>query len=256
MPFRRTVEPGVVLGERGAGVRKPVELEVVDGPRAGVELVEHPLERFRPLDRAEQEGRHALDGDVDQDAQGTESEARGRQQLGVLGLAHPQDRSVRRDQGDRDDLPGQPHERRAGAVRPGRCRSADRLPVDVAHVLHGESVRAEQRGQLVEPGTRRERHPGGRRIHRQQAVEPGEVELDARSSRDRGETVPGADGLDTQAALPCVAQDGDNLVDTVRTCDQPRPDALGAAPIAPGRAGHESERKLLRTHRNALPMPR
>ena len=89
-------------------MRKPVELEVVDRVRTSLEVIEHPLERLRALDRAEQEGRHALDGDVDQDAERAEPEARCGQQLGVLGLADPQDRRIRRHQGDCDDLRGEP----------------------------------------------------------------------------------------------------------------------------------------------------
>ena len=57
----RLVGAVVAAQQRGRAVREGVELEVVVSPDKLVETVERLLERHRPVDAAQPEGRHGLD---------------------------------------------------------------------------------------------------------------------------------------------------------------------------------------------------
>src|SRR6185312_5170360 len=221
----------------------------------GVEVVEHALELFRPLHGAQQKRGDALDGDVDEDAQRAEPEARGGKQLRVLGLADPQDRTLGGDKGDSHDLRGESPKLCSGAVGAGRGRAADRLPVDVAHVLEGEAVRAEKRRQLIQVGAGPEGHAPERRVDREESIEAGEVELHAGRHGDSGEAVARTDRLDRQTALACEVHGGGDLLDARRFRDELRAHALGAAPVAPGLARDDPPSVTSIAHRNALPSP-
>ncbi len=214
------------------------------------------------LDRAQQERRHALHRHLDHDAERSQPEPDGGQQLGVLGLADPQDRTVRRHQRDRDELCGEAAEPGSGSMGSRRRRPRDGLPVDVAHVLERQAVRLEESRQLVEVGAGGQRGPAALDVDREQAVEPAQVEQHALGRRDPGEAVAGADRFDGQPALARGAHDRDHLVDARRVRPEGRRRVLGTPPVAPTaprsqqivgvRAG-ASDRLA---HKNAFPSPR
>ncbi len=125
---RRTTCPTRGSGCRGAlsgrrvftfvmatiGVREPVELEVVVLRGALVERRRAPRPSgFRAVDGVQHERRHALQRDVDEDAQRAEAERHRGKQFGVLGLV------------DDEQVAGCRHQRRTR--RPGsRCRRTAR----------------------------------------------------------------------------------------------------------------------------------
>ena len=98
-----------------------------------------------------------------------------------------------------DDLRREPAEAEPGAVRAGRGRARDRLPVDVAHVRHARGRRAR-----AGAGSWCRRVPAAsvtRPVATSASITPErsvEVELHAGRHRDAGEAVAGADGLDAQ----------------------------------------------------------
>ncbi len=183
MPGRTLGQPGVALGHGAIGVREPVELEVVALRDALVERVEDLAEILGVLDGVQDERRHALHGDIDEDAERSEAQRHGGQQLGVLGLAHRQQVTGCCDQRRADDLRGDSPESRAGAVRAGRDGARDRLTIDVAEVLHREPERREQVRHLVQPGACQQRDARPLTVDVDEARQIGEVEEDARCDR-------------------------------------------------------------------------
>jgi hypothetical protein len=86
--------PLVRLRQGDVGVREPVELEMVRGIRAGIEVVHDVVEWFGSLDGVEGERRHALERHVDEDAESAEPQRDRREHLGVLGLRHGEQLAV------------------------------------------------------------------------------------------------------------------------------------------------------------------
>ena len=238
----------VGLGERRVGVREPVELEVVVLAHAVDPLVEHEAERLLALDRVQHEPRHELQRHLDEHAERAEADAHRRQQLGAFGLAHGDELPRAGHQLRGDDLRREAAEREARAVRAGRRRARDGLPVDVAHVLHGEAVGRQQLGESVQPRPGGERHPAGRDIRVHDARQVGEVELHAGRHRDAGEAVARPDGLDGQAGCRGGGHRPLHRARRRGPLHPLGPHRLGAGPVAP--------RRSARRHRNAFPSPR
>ena len=101
--------------------------------RALLEPFEDLLERLRPVDVAQPEGGHAAQRDRGDHPERAERRPRGAQELALVDHAHA---AVGQDELDRDDLPGEVRQLRAGPVRAGGERSGQRLDVDVAEVRH------------------------------------------------------------------------------------------------------------------------
>jgi len=165
-----------------------------------IEGVKNVEERLRALSSFEHESWNALDGDIDQDAEGAESEGDGGKEVGVLGVAHAQDVAGPRDECGTDDLGGDPAEGSTGPVRPGRDGSRDRLPVDVSEVLHRQAVAREDPRDLVQPRSGAQRHAAPFVIDRHEPGEVGEIEQHVGCDGDTGEAVPGTHRLDAPAS--------------------------------------------------------
>ncbi len=194
------------------------------------------------------EGGDALQRHVDEDAECAEPQRDGRQHLGVLGVAHPEELSLRGDQGHADDLRRESAETRTRPVGAGGDRTGDRLAVDVAEVLHDESVGSEQTGDAVQPGTCEECHSCAVWIDRHQPLHVIEFEKNPGSHRDAGEAVTGADGLDLKVVGGSRLHGALHALRRARSLDAGRPHARRARPVLPRAAGTR--------HRNALPSPR
>jgi len=225
---------------------------VVDGIRPRDDGVDDGVERFGPLERLQDERGHALDRDVDEDAEGAETEGDRRQELGLVLFVDAQQFAVSGDERRADDLGRDAPEARTGAVRTGRDRAGDRLPVDVAEVLHGQAVGREESGDAVQPGAREKTRPPALAVDRHEARQFRELEKRARGDRDAGEAVTGADGLDGPAARGGGVHGAPHRFDRARVFDGLRADALGARPVLPG-----SARACRRRHQRKLfPSPR
>jgi hypothetical protein len=105
-----------------------------------VERRQHLIEWYGLVDGMQDERGHALQRHVDEDAERAEPERDGRQKLGVLGVAHAEELAVRRDQRRTDDLGGETAETGTRSVGAGGDRPGDGLAIDVAEVLHRETV--------------------------------------------------------------------------------------------------------------------
>ncbi|MBG9890314.1 hypothetical protein ABE10_27980, partial [Bacillus toyonensis] len=132
------------LRESHIGVREPVELEVVGHRRAFMDVCEEFLQRHRPVDLVHHERGDALEGDLHHHAEGAETQGDCGQELGLVPLVDPQELPCGGDERDTGHLRGETAEPRPCAMGAGRDRPGDRLPVDVAEVLHRESIRREK----------------------------------------------------------------------------------------------------------------
>ncbi len=248
-------QPRVGLRGDPVAVREPVELEVVDRSRPCLEVVEHRIKALGALDRVHHEGRHALDGELHDDAERPQPEPCGGQQLGVGALVDPQHRAVRGDERHAHHLGGEPAEGRTGAVGSGGGGAGDGLAVDVAHVGEREAEGSQDAGQLVQVGPGPEADPPGRRVVGPQPVEAAQVEHDAVAGGDGGEAVARADRLDGEGVLARERHDRHDLVDARGTCRVDGVRLLGARPVAPGLSRNEIAGRG-RRHRNTCPSPR
>src|SRR5690606_13167893 len=136
----------------------------------------------------------------------------------------------------------------AGAVRAGGDRAVDGLPVDVAEVLHLESMAAQQCGHAMQPCAREQRDQARRGIRADEPLQVVEFEEHTRGDRDAGEAVPRADRLDRQSLLHCCLDRALDALGRTRALDPHRVHGCGSAPVAPGSARTR--------HRNAFPSPR
>jgi hypothetical protein len=97
--------------------------------------------------------------------------------------------------------PGEPGETGAGAVGTGAHRPGERLRIHIALVGQGETVRGEQPGDVVQPGTGEEGDLHRRPVDAHEAAEMVEVEQDAVGDRRGGEGVPRPDRADVPPLL-------------------------------------------------------
>ncbi|CDZ92394.1 hypothetical protein RHRU231_950044 [Rhodococcus ruber] len=232
-------QPGVALGEYPVGVRKPVELEVVDAEPVALEHGQGVVERPGCFRRMQCERGHTLQGDRGEDADGAEAEPGGLEEfrLGLGGAAH--DRAVRKDEGGRARDGGQAPEPGAGAVGAGGHRAGERLHVDVPEVRHRQTVLPQEPVEIPQPGAGPHRDERTRRggTDLLDAGEPVEGDEHAVGDGDAGEGVAGPDRLDAQPASGCVCDDGDDLLQGFRGLVRVRRRGFGVGPVVPGGDG-------------------
>ncbi len=186
--------PGVGLGQHPAGVREPVELEVV----AGLQHAEHFQQVVvvgRRLHRVQQERRLALQGDGGDDAQRAEGDPGGGEDVRVLLGRAVQQLAVGGHQLQATHLGGQPAERAAGAVRAGGDRAADRLGIQLAQIGHRKAHLPQRNVQFVQGGAGGHRDQAGGPVGADDAGQQAEIHHHAAGHRDVGEAVPGAHRL-------------------------------------------------------------
>ena len=173
------------------------------------EVGQQVVERFDRLARMEVERGNAAQGDLGDDAECAEPDARDAQQLGIVLLVGPHDRAVAGDQLDADDRGGDVAEPRPRAVRRGRGGARYRLAIDVAEIRHGESPLGEARVEFEQPdaGLHRDVVP----LDAQHTVHRVEREQVAVGHRGAGERVAGADRLHAFAGRPGGTNDRRDL---------------------------------------------
>ena len=94
--LRRLVDDVVGARQRAVGVREDEELEVAVAVDARVEPVEDLGQRHRRVDAAQREGRHRLQGDLGDDPQRADRDARREQVLAAVDVDHRRRRAVTR----------------------------------------------------------------------------------------------------------------------------------------------------------------
>ena len=180
-------------------MREPVELEVIDARRAFIEVVQHVRELLGAVDRVHDERRHALQRDIDEDAECSETRCDSGKQLGVLRLVDGQEVTGCRHQRRTHDLRGDAAEPGPCAVRARGDGARDRLAVDVAEILHREPVRGEQLRHLVQTCTREQPYPLAFTVDLDHAAQVLELEQHVGRDRDPAEAVSRPDRLHTHA---------------------------------------------------------
>jgi hypothetical protein len=202
-----------------------------------VEVGEHLVHGHRLLDGVQAECRHALQGHGRHQAQRSQPDPGGVEDVGVLGARAFQDRAVRRDQPQADDLCRQVAVAQAGPVGGGLGGAGDGLPVDVAQVLERQSPAVELVGQPVQGDPGLDGHPVVGSIVAEHAGVAPEVDEDAVGAGDGGERVPGADGLDPLPVGRRLLDQIDQLTLGRRPPDLGRGARLVAPPVRPVGAG-------------------
>ena len=235
------------------GVREPVELEVVGArARARASSSSTASSGSGRSTACSRNARHAAAGSPRRATPSAPSPRRAAGSSSAFSVSLTlQQLARRRSRASRATIcVARPPNARAGAVRAGRGRARDRLPVDVAHVLQREAVGGRAARAAGAGGCRRRASPGrSRRPTSMHAREVGQVELHAGRDRDAGEAVAGADGLDAQAG--CARRPRPRAAPR-----RPWP-AAPPAPVAPTRCGPSCARSSpARRHRNAFPSPR
>ena len=143
-------QAGVALGQHPIRVREPVELEVVRAVDEGVEVRQGARQGPGILPGPQQEGRHALQGQLRDDAEGAQADPGRLEQVRlVVGVAVVH-RSVGEHDPDAAHGIGQAAESCSRAVGARAERAADGLPVDVPEVRHRQPDRGQRVVQLVE----------------------------------------------------------------------------------------------------------
>ncbi len=213
-----------------------------------LERLEHVAQTLGLLDGVQDECRDALQGDLDEDAEGAEPEGDGGEQLAVLVLVDGQELPVGSDEGRARDLGGDAAEPGAGAVRAGGDRAGDGLAVDVAEVGHRQAVWCEQPRNIVQARARAQRHAAAFTVGRDETREIGEVQQHAGGDGDPGEAVAGADGLDLHAVLRSGLHRPLHGGGRVGELGAQRTHLFGAPPVLP--------RPSKTGHRNDFPSPR
>ncbi len=189
-PWRRR-GVGAVVGprQRQRRVREREELEVVVAVDVPVESIEHVVERQRPVDGVEAEGRHAAQGDRRDDPERAKRHARGAQ---LVAAVDGQLRAVGEHELHRLDAGGEVAELRARPVRAGDQRARERLRVDVAEVRQREAVGVQLAHEPVQADAGLGAHEAARAVDVEYAVEPLEREQRPVGRDAAGERVPGA----------------------------------------------------------------
>ena len=210
---RRVTAPAdVALRHHLVGVRKPVELVVVDLGERRVEAGELRRHRRRALRRGQRERRHALHLDLGDHPERPERDGEGRHEVGVLPAVAPaQNLAGARHHLAADDGAAEPGPAEPCAVRRRRDRPRDRLTVDVAHVGQREPVFGEPLDEVVQVRPRLDAH-SVRRLVDDDAAQRIETHLDVDGLGDRRERVPCTDRFDTPARRRGAPHERNHLV--------------------------------------------
>ena len=226
---------GVVLGEDPAGVREPVELDVVGALDVVVEAVRAPRRARRgPRARARRTPARpaASRSSARRARRGRPGPRRSTSAFSVSEVSSVEPSGS--TSSSATTWVARPPKRSAGAVGAGRDRAGDRLLVDVAEVGEREPE-VEQRA--VEPAQRDpglDGDPAGAAWSTASTpVEVVEAQLHVERHPDAGERVAGADRAHPAAVGGGVGQHCGELVAVARRDDLDAVGALVARPVAP-----------------------
>ncbi len=197
------------------------------GVGALLKSVENLLAGLGRVEAIEREGGNAAQGHRRDRAQRPDPDPRCAQQIAVL--AELADAAVGEDQLDRRDLGGDVAQAGAGSVGPGRDRAGDRLPVDVAEVLHRQPEAVEGIVEIGEDRSAAESHGPGRGVRIDHPAERGDVDHRALGQRRLGERVAGSGDADRPSFRRGGGDRGGELV-AIPRATQPR----GATDLVPG----------------------
>ena len=203
----------VALGQHPVGVREPVELEVVVGRRPARRTPSSTSPTASAPRRLQGERRHDLEGHGGDDAERAQPDPRGLEERPALGRPSSAATvpSAVTSSSPATCADSDAH-RAAGAVRPGRERPGDGLPVDVTHVVQGqpEAVQPALSTCSGVPASDRDGHRLA--VDRPDAGQPVGAQQQPVGDGDVGEGVARADHLEAEAG----PAGGDHRVDSPR----------------------------------------